>query len=209
MYNHGQNHRWVTHTHLRRVTSLISFNPHPSSPPSGFSLYSSCASLPLLIPSQLSPPAHLTSNHLWSEPGPTGTRRICTNTHSYLSNWEKQHSKTKKKGICILPPGFSHLDSDHNLFAQMKREEEFFLQSYEQCLWAGLERNCSDCLSRGFWTTEPDTDDESYYLCFVWDCNRTDEEQMDRLWIYISKHDTELQVCLRWLCCRRLQIMMR
>lgn len=95
--------------------------------PSGFSLYSSCASLPLRIPCQLSPPAYLTSNHLWSKLGPTGTRHICTNTLSYLNGSEKHHSKTKKKRRSrrsIPSPVYSQLHADHNLFAQMKREEE-------------------------------------------------------------------------------------
>lgn len=48
MRNHGQNYRWVTHPHLHRVTSLISFSPYPVSPSSGVSLYSSCASLHFL-----------------------------------------------------------------------------------------------------------------------------------------------------------------
>lgn len=116
MHNHGENHHWVTHLHLCSVTSLISVNLHPVSFPSGFPLYFSCASLPSLSSSQLSPPAHLTS-FLWSKLGPMGTRQICTNTHSYLSGSEKQHSQTKKRG-CWL-----------HLFARLKREEFSFFST--------------------------------------------------------------------------------
>lgn len=84
MRNHGQNYRWVTHPHLHRVTSLISFNSRLASPSPSFSLYSTCASLHFLSLPRPSPPAHLTSNCLWRKTRPTGTRQICTKTHSCL-----------------------------------------------------------------------------------------------------------------------------
>lgn len=176
MHNHGQNHCWVTHPHLRRVTSLISFNPHPVSPPSGFSLYSSCASLHFFIPFQLSPPAHLTSNCLWNKPGPTGTRQICTNTHSNLSGSEKHHSKTKKEinKIKKQHPVTSILTAICWLPSLCSVEKKRVFSTYDQCLWEGLER-----IGSGFWTTDNNTDHWSYYLWFVWDCNSTDDEWMD------------------------------
>lgn len=202
MHNHGQNHCWVTHPHLRRVTSLISFNPHPVSPPSGFSLYSSCASLHFFIPFQLSPPAHLTSNCLWNKPGPTGTRQICTNTHSYLSGSEKHHSKTKKEINKIKKQHpLTSISADCHRFARLKRREFFLhMTSVSEKAWKGT------AVVFGQLTIIQTTG------LTIYDLSETVIVLMTNEWTNcesIFPRTTQIQVCLRWLCCRRLQIMMR
>lgn len=120
---------WPIHTFAVSHLLFPSIPIRSYLPLASLSLYSSYASLPLLIPSQLSPPAHLTSNRFLSKPGPTGTRQICTNTHYYLSGLEKQHSKTKKKKKEVASPhhdAHSYMVTTISLLGWKEKKNLFF-----------------------------------------------------------------------------------